>query len=190
MCDNYNDALVIFYASTKIHWTVDSQYEFLTCLNAHLYFETVTQEKLNSLHLLRDTFFKIGPKDVTKRRPFRHAPHKEGTCGPTLEIGPATKLPILNICRTATTNICKTSPCIDLASIVLIMRAFFQSTFHLDSWLKCRVWVKRNVNKWLHLCVNLADYPKICRDMRYIGKLFHTYHAEHQLLLQPMSTTS
>ena len=86
MCDNYNDVLVIFYSSTKIHWTVDSQYEFLTCLNAHLYFETVTQEELNSLHLLRDTFFKIGPKDVTKRRPFRHAPHKEGTCWPTLGV--------------------------------------------------------------------------------------------------------
>ena len=87
MCDNYNDVLVIFYSSTKIHWTVDSQYEFLTCLNAHLYFETVTQEKLNSLHLLRDTFFKIGPKDVTKLDPSDTRRTKNAHADPPLRLG-------------------------------------------------------------------------------------------------------
>ena len=37
-------------------------------------------------------FSKIGPDDVTRRQPFRHAPQYEGTCWPTPEIGPAVRL--------------------------------------------------------------------------------------------------
>ena len=37
-------------------------------------------------------FSKIGPNDVTRRRPFRHALQYEGACWPTPEIGPATSI--------------------------------------------------------------------------------------------------
>ena len=85
-------------------------------------------------------FSKIGPNDVTRRRPFRHAPQYEGTCWPTPEIGPATEF---------------------LDYLQRSAKQAYEPTLWTSSWhheirfinfpfdLNCWIWVNWNVCKWI-----------------------------------------
>ena len=64
-------------------WTIPKIYQIETDS-----LKMMTQE---NAALTAKHFSKIGPNDVTRRQPFRHAPQNAGTCWPTPEIGPATE---------------------------------------------------------------------------------------------------
>ena len=90
----------------------------------------MTQENIE-FYTYWETLFKVGPNDVTTRRPFRHAPQYEGTCWPTPEIGPATLLILFAILQRW---------CIDKNELFIDhannsrKQSFFRSTFRFI-WL-------------------------------------------------------
>ena len=132
-----------------------------------IYFsENMTQEKMMPALAARH-FSKIGPNDVTWRRPFRHAPQKEGTCWPTPEIGPTLHSPWL---QNYTHDV--SAKCF-FESTMRPMIYSIKTSFDLLSHPNLSGSNAMSANALL--CVNLADFPPYTENIYHMQRVLQSF---------------
>ena len=109
-------------------------------------------------------FYTIGPNDVTRRRPFRQSPQKDGTCWPTTEIGPTLYSP--NYTHDVSAKCFFEST---MRPMIYSIKTSFDLLSHPN-------WSGSNaLSASALLCVNLADFPPYTENIYQMQRVLQSF---------------